>query len=233
MPGVHELSRRIDLDELSFEGEKLSVDLTRSTPTVADAHVTRPLCRAEDAGADPPVDDPLRGQGSENAVRRSANLHAGQDVALSKVGDPRTRLLSMLFIFPPGYASIERDWTANRRDSLRASRPRSAMVRGRPCTHARVRPECRRRDGPPSAPGDAWRRRAGSIGNQRRARRHWPVPRADDQESRDASGRRWRETRHCWFSITSVKRPSRIRPGDWRLLLTFNYKYCCNLNQKV
>jgi len=90
MPGVHELSRRIDLEELSFEGEKLSVDLTRSTPTAADTHVTGPLCRAEDAGTDPPVDDLVRGQGSENTLRGSANLHAGQDVALGEVGD-RTR----------------------------------------------------------------------------------------------------------------------------------------------
>jgi hypothetical protein len=73
MPGVRELSRRIDLKELSFEGEKLSVDLTRSTPTASDAHVACPLCRAEDAGADPPVDDLVRGQGSENTLRGSAN----------------------------------------------------------------------------------------------------------------------------------------------------------------
>jgi hypothetical protein len=77
MPGVYELSRRIDLEELSVEGEKLSVDLTRSTPTAADTHVARPLCRVEDPGADPPVDDLVRGQSSENALRGSANLYAG------------------------------------------------------------------------------------------------------------------------------------------------------------
>jgi hypothetical protein len=54
----------------------------------------------------------------------------------------RARLLSMLLIFSPGYALIARDWTAKRLDSLRASRPRSAAARGRPCIHARVRPEC-------------------------------------------------------------------------------------------
>ena len=200
MPGVHELSRRIDLEELSFEHEKLSVDLTRSTPAAADAHVARPLCRAEDAGTDPPVDDLVRGPGSENALRGSANLYAGQDVALGEVGDPRALLSSILLIFPPGYASIERDWPVRTLDSLRASRPRSAAAWGRPCTHARVRPECRRRAGPHGVREDAWRRRAGSTGNQRRARRHWPVPRADDQGSRDALGLRWRETRRCWFA---------------------------------
>src|SRR5271169_5684912 len=41
-PGVHELPRRIDLEDLALESVGLTVDGARRVPAPADAHIARP-----------------------------------------------------------------------------------------------------------------------------------------------------------------------------------------------
>ena len=140
LPRVYEFARRVDLEEFTLEHVRLSVRMAGRAPPPADAHVAAPFLGVKDARPHPPVDDFLCGEYAEHALRWGSDFDAGQDAAF---GEARARPLSVLLIFPPGYASTGPSSSARTPGSLRSSPRRFAAAAGRMHTRARARCACR------------------------------------------------------------------------------------------
>src|SRR5262252_11241349 len=55
VPRVHELSRRIDLKEFTFERVRLAAGDAGGAPPPSSVNIARPLPRIKDTGPDPPI----------------------------------------------------------------------------------------------------------------------------------------------------------------------------------
>src|SRR6266446_7374968 len=85
VPRMHELRRRLHLQEFALENIWLASCNAGRTPAAAFADVSRPFPRIENAGPDPPVDDLFRSERSEYALRRRGDLDRGQNLTLGEV----------------------------------------------------------------------------------------------------------------------------------------------------
>ena len=87
MPCVHELARRIHLEEFTLQLVGVASADAGGSPTAAGAHIACELSRIEDAGAHPPLADLFGDQGLKNALGRRRDLYAGQYQTFGEVGN--------------------------------------------------------------------------------------------------------------------------------------------------
>src|SRR5260370_13557201 len=85
LPRMHELCRRLYLQEFALENIWLASCNAGRTPTAAFAAISRPFPRVEDARPNPPVDDLFRSERSKYALRRRGDLDRGQNLTLGEV----------------------------------------------------------------------------------------------------------------------------------------------------
>src|SRR5260370_35010941 len=85
LPRMHELYRRLYLQEFALENIWLASGNAGRTPPAAFADISRQFPRVEDARPNPPVDDLFRSERSKYALRRRGDLDRGQNLALGEV----------------------------------------------------------------------------------------------------------------------------------------------------
>src|SRR5260370_7414702 len=85
LPRMHELCRRLHLQEFALENIWLASGNAGRTPAAAFADVSGPFPRVENARPDPPVDNLVRSERSEYALRRGGDLDRGQNLTLGEV----------------------------------------------------------------------------------------------------------------------------------------------------
>src|SRR5713101_41764 len=85
LPRMHELCWRLHLQEFALENIWLASCNAGRTPTAAFADVSGPFPRVENTRPDPPVDNLVRSECSEYALRRCGDLDRGQNLPSGEV----------------------------------------------------------------------------------------------------------------------------------------------------
>jgi hypothetical protein len=88
-PGLHELARRIDFEELALDGVGLAVRrATACSPMASDAYVGAPLFGSIGFGRAPPRDDVARiGERAKDTPGCRRNLDGSDDDARREIDD--------------------------------------------------------------------------------------------------------------------------------------------------
>src|SRR6266446_4634436 len=85
LPRMNELCRRLHFQEFALQNIWLASGNAGRTPAAAFADVPGPFPRVENARSNPPVDNLIRSERSEYALRRCGDLDRGQNLSFGEV----------------------------------------------------------------------------------------------------------------------------------------------------